>query len=375
MTTTTKVNHPILSLLGVCGGFAALFLVWLVATTPNADIALFFTSAPVDAVGVATTTPASISSQERREAFFEAEVGPALDAFDARNRAAVELAVERIADGFATYRAGVPLFVEDITSWSTRFGIAWRGGADFWKEWTGQSEQAVKLGRFVSGKFEEHVFSDAAIESMLAVVLTQFRDDIAASQNRLHADIKTAWAATGLDRDELDPDRLSPRVQNAVGAISAEMAQYSVVVGVASILVGELLTRAVQELVAILLANVATSVAASTATVALTSGGVMVKSMVAGGAGGSAVGAPGPGTLAGAAVGFVVGLLVDWWMTDKLAEKLTAECGQMVDGIEHRVLSGADNEPGLRAALAESIRILREAEKRAIHDALKEDMQ
>jgi hypothetical protein len=101
-------------------------------------------------------------------------------------------------------------------------------------------------------------------------------------------------------------------------------------------------------------------------TSAATAGGATVTSAAAGGGGGTAAGPA--GTFIGAAVGLVVGLAIDWWMTERFEAKLREQLKAMVDEIEASVFEGAQGELGLRLSLSQTCDVLRDTYRSAVFE-------
>lgn len=355
-TTTPAVTKPhksfVLPVIGIIAALGLLLLAWWFATRP---------------------TPTALT-QAQIDAFFQSEVRPALDAYDARNKAAMDRAVDRISDGVEEYRKGIKPFVKDITSWGTRFGVIRRLGSELGEKWWGDAANATEVHRYISGKFERHLFSDAKLNALVAASLEQFRDDLAASQNRLHADVKAAWQKSAHARNELDLQKLVQQVNASVQAKSSKMATDSVTVGVVSFIAGYALEEATKALVKVIIARVAAHIATSAATTTATSGGATATTTAAGGGGGTVLGGP-VGTAIGVAAGLVVGWIADWWMTNQLEKKLTTECNQMVTDVKCLILIGTSQAPGLKHAFVESLRIVSAGEEDAIRTSLQEVAQ
>lgn len=363
--SVTKTRKSIvLPVIGVIAAIGLLILAWWIATRP--------TPTPAPPPDPLSTIPAL--TQAEIDTFFESQVRPALDAYEARNKGSVDRAVERISKGVEEYRTGIEPFVDDITSWGTRFGVIRRLGTDLGEKWWGDAANATEVHRYVSGKFEAHLFSDAKLNALVTTSLKQFRDDLAASQNRLHADVKSAWQKSAHAQHELNLQRIIQKVNATVKATSSKMATDSVTVGVVSFIAGYALEEATEALVKVIIARVATYIATSAATTTATSGGATATTTTAVGGGGTVLGGP-VGTAIGVGVGLVVGMIADWWMTNQLEKKLTTECNQMVTDVKNQILVGTKQAPGLKHAFIESIRLLRSSEESAIQSSLQEAAQ
>ena len=314
------------------------------------------------------TTPPPLTREQIP--FIETEINPALDTYDTRNQVAVDSAVDRISRGIDEYRNGIKPFVEDITSWGTRFGVIRRQTSDLGEKWWGNPENATEVTTYVQSKVERHLFSDQKLNALVASSLDQFRDDLAANQNRLHADINAAWRKDRHKPHDLNLKRLTQQVNDNMVAISKNMSTDSVTVGVFSFVGGLALEESTTAIVQIIAARTAAYMALFAAESAASAGG----STGAGTAGGAAAGsAIGPwGTVIGIAAGIAVGIIADWWMTGKLEKKLTKECDEMISGVKSQIIDGTKDAPGLRQAFIESIRALRTAEEQGIQTVIQE---
>ena len=362
---TTK-NTLILPILAIVISVGMLGQIWNLATAPLSGVARFAAETRRDAI------PVQRMSDEQLAAFFEISVRPALERFDARNQAAVDRAVARVSSTLESFRASVPIFVEDITGWGTRIGIVRYSVTDLWHELLGNSAQTNQMRQFVANKFEEHLFSEASLKAMIVGALSQFQDDLEASRNKLHAEIRATWADNKLILTERDMDQMGQRVTDSVQAIATNMARDSVVLGGLSLITGNMVQGAVQKMVLKLLASVASRITMSSAAIAASSGGTTASSIVAGGSGGTAFAGPGAGTVTGVVVGLAVGLALDWWATDELEEKLNKECTAVIWTVEHQLLVGTEDTPGMKHILGETIQTLHEAEMESIQTPFKE---
>jgi hypothetical protein len=357
-----KKRSLLLPILGIALSILLLVLAWRIANRPTPSSGSTGSIEKTDRI-----------SQEEIDAFYNEQVRPALHDYQVRNKAAVDRAVERITKGVDSYKDGIPAFVDDITSWGTRFGIIGRKSRDLWDKWWGDVKNERRVYEYVSAKFEKHLFSDAKLRSLVEGSLTQFKDDLRASQNTLHADIKTAWNASPLASKEFDMQEVVARVQAEISDVSTQMATDSVTVGVLAFVGGFALEEATRALVRVIVARVGAYLATSAATTTATSGGATGTAAAAGGAGGSTVGPW--GTVIGVAAGIVVGMVADWWMSNQFEKKLTGECTAMIEQVKAQLLMGSDDAQGMKDAFIESIRIFQKAEEQAIQTALMEPVQ
>jgi hypothetical protein len=303
----------------------------------------------------------------------DSEILSILAAFDARNRKAVEDAATRISEGINDYRKGIKPFVEDITSWTTRFGVVWRIGGDYFDKWFGTPAEKSDTSAFVSERFERHLFSERKLELLLSSALGKFRDDLAANRNVLHADVKAAWKRRDDAIHEPNFENIAREVNVSVTAAATKMATDSVSVAALSFLGGFLIEEIAETITRAVLERAIAHIATSTVLKAVSAGGTTVTLT----AGGGATGAPaGPlGSVVGMSVGVLSGIVADWYLTDLLEEKLASECDEMISGVTSQILFGTERTPGLKRILAESIAILKNAEEKALRKALLEAAQ
>ena len=342
--------------LGLIAGILLLALAWWVAIRPTPQ----------------EQSDANIPevTQDELKTFYWTEVHPALASFDAENKKAVAGAVARISAGVDEYQKGIKPFVEDITAWGTRFHLIGKLADDLDEKWWGDPAKANQADKYISEKFEKHLFSDDKLEALVTMSLRQFHDDLAANQNRLHAAITAAWGKSGYPANDLNVQKIAHDVSAIMTAKSTKMAEDSLTLGIASFLgSGILVEEGTRMLVNAIIVRVAAYMAASTASTTAATGGATGAGAVGGGAAGTTVGPV--GTVVGVAVGIAAGMLVDWWMTDELEKKLTSECDKMISGVKSQILVGTPQAPGLNHAFAQSIRLLSYAEKDAIQAALK----
>jgi hypothetical protein len=307
------------------------------------------------------------------QAFFDQQVRPQLDQYAQRNQGAVSRAADRVTSQIGAYRKGIPAFVEDITSWGTRFGVIGRGSQDLWEKWWGDPSNATRVREYVSAKFEKSLFSDRDLAVLLTDTLQQIRDDLQASQNQLYAGIRSAWKSQSLTQGELDLKHMVAQVDKHVEIVSQKMATDSVMLGVFAEIGGNAFANAATYLVKSILVRVATSLVTSAATTSAASGGATATGAAAGGAGGSVLG-PG-GTVIGIAAGIVVGVVTDWWLTQKFEQRLTNECELLLSQIQDQIWIGNQDSPGLQKVLMEAIATLQKAKELALRASLTEMAQ
>ena len=338
-----------------------LVLAWWIATRPTRIPGSRFT--PLN-----TTRPTL--TKEQVQTFFDRQVRPQLDQYAQRNHRAVRRAADHITAQIDAYRKGIPAFVEDTTSWGTRFGVIGRGSQDLWERWWGDPSNATRVREYVSAKFKASLFSDRDLAALVETTLQQFRDDLMASQNRLYADVSSAWRSQMYTQKDLDLKPIVAQVDKRVRRVSQKMATDSAMIGLFAEVGGNAVANTTANLVKSILVRVATSLATSAAATATASGGATGTGAAAGGAGGSVLG-PG-GTVIGIAVGLVVGVVTDWWLTKKFAQRLTVECEQLLSQIQAQIWIGSQDSPGLKQVFIDSIATLQEVKALALRANLTE---
>lgn len=286
---------------------------------------------PVPAVPPGPTFEPKLKLDDRRAQFFEQEITPLLEEFDRKNRAAIDACIRRVDDAFQSYRRGIPAFVEDVTSYTTRARVAWN------KAWYGDEE----VMRLVNEKFSTHIFSEQRLVRDVTAALEDFRADVQANLSEFYASAKVRISGSDLDPGiEIgDFQSFANQVQATAATFAADRAKESVVQGIVNLVLGEVVTSTTVRLVT-----------------------PMVTSMLAGVAEGGAVGTVGGpvGTAIGAVGGLVVGMVVDWWLTDRYAASLTADMEGLLTTIRNAIVDGSGRNPkALRRALKETADALR----------------
>src|SRR6187401_2171399 len=92
-------------------------------------------------------------NQEQRTAqefgaYYRENISPLLDTAEAREKQAVDLALQRLHEHFDYLRRGVPNFTRDITGWGTRFGIVGRSIGDLWTRAWHDKSRAVAVREY-----------------------------------------------------------------------------------------------------------------------------------------------------------------------------------------------------------------------------------
>lgn len=304
-------------------GAVCLFIWW--AATPTVDRGQATTASP----NARPIIDRPLLERQRRIQFFESAVMAQLQTTDEANRRAAERCIERIEQDFDGYREGVDGFVDEITGLRSRFGILKRmpGG---W--WSGDE----RVNRYITEKFEHHLFSEARLSDDLRAALNAFRSDVRANQQTMLSRTQAAIDEADLPPIELDDyEAFFAAVNQQIGELAGAEAKTSVTDGMVTLIVSEAGSAAVGMIVGRLVAGLSASAAAAVAT----SGGATAGGAAAGAAGGSVF--PGAGTIVGFGVGLVIGIGVDYWMNQQTAAKLRSELLLYIDAIESDLLLGS----------------------------------
>lgn len=270
--------------------------------------------------------------RHRRMTFFESTVTVQLASTDDANRRAAQRCVERIEQNFERYREGVDEFVDEVTGLRSRLGILKRmpGG---W--WSGDE----RVDRYVTDKFERHLFSEASLGNDLRAALEAFREEVRANQQTLLSRTQAAIHEAHLPPIVLnDYEAFFASVNQEIRELAGTEAQATVADGMVTLVISEAGSVAVGMIVGRLFAGLTASTAATVAS----AGGATAGGAAAGAAGGSVF--PGAGTIVGFGVGLVVGIGIDYWMNHQTAAKLRGELMQYIDTIESGLLLGSTSD-------------------------------
>ncbi len=334
----TGPAHPVAAS-ALAGAMAAL-LALVIVSQPQPMV---LSEPPELPTAVVSATPPNPSRDVLRAAFFDAEVEPRIVETDARNRQAAERCVERLRIVIEGYRRGVDPFVEDLTSISTRFGIARRMPAGWWK---GDG----RVQNYVQEKFEKHLFSEAELMRDIAGVLNDFRSEIDANQKRMLVSVQASLSTA--DLPEVDIAEYEPFFESVARQLrdySAQQGTTSVYNALTVLVVSEAGSYAAITAIAGLLARFGSTVAVS----AVAAGGATVGATATGAGGGSLAGPI--GTVVGLGVGLAVGLAIDWWMTEQFEEKMNAQMKHYLDSLEETLVHGTSADGSYTASTPASI--------------------
>ena len=297
-------------------------------------------------------------TQIHRSLFFDTQVQPEIVVLDELNREAVARCVQRIREEFDTARAGVPTFVEDVTSYGTRFGVARRMATDWWRNDTATQ-------RFMAEKFEANLFSESSLKQAIENALATLHEDLEANNNTLLTQVRAA-----ISRSDL-PALPTIQYDEFSSEVTSNLKQYSSEIGtnrLYELIMTEFAAGAAGAAATQIMGAVAARFVATAATSSLAAGGATASGTVGGGAGGSVVGPV--GTVVGAAVGLVAGVAIDWWLTEHFQTKLTSELNDIVDQIESYVIEGSGESVGLRICLETYCDALRDSYRESLYKQL-----
>lgn len=281
----------------------------------------------------AAVREADLALRQKVSGYLDGGAAPLLAEAKARDLAAVNRALDALDARFAAYAAGVDAFTHDLTAWGTRFRLIWRKGVETVK----RREIPEGTANLVRGKFDQHVVSDARLESDVLTVMQQFAYDLEANRNELLGALQASLAASDLPvavRAVALTDfktRYTEHLQTILGSLPAN----SVLVGVGGITAGIVTEEAVRQLVRVVLTQAAARLAGG----AMASSGAAATAVAAGGAGGTAV-VPGVGTAVGVVGGFLVGAVVDWWMTDEFEATVKTDVLAFLSQTRSALVSG-----------------------------------
>lgn len=304
---------------------------------------------PVPATPQAPTVVPRVALPPAQARLFEEKVKPLLEEFDRRNEQAVRHCIRRIDMAFETYREGVPAFVDDLMSFSTRAGVAWRK--------LRHGDAAVM--ELVNEKFAEHIFSEEEFTAEVRNALAAYSEDVQTNTCWLYSQVKLAIYESDLSVELDMPDfkSFAQAVHERAMQFSAGRAMHSVVLGVATFIVSEVATETLGAVVSRF-------------------AGATVAGAAIGGSEGSLFGPA--GTFVGGLAGLVVGYAVDRWMTSRLQSELAADLDGLLTNIRNALVEGNQESAtdskggfsGIRPALEELRRTLRASVEATLIDRL-----
>jgi hypothetical protein len=335
-------------------------LTWTGILTVSIVVIVFFAWRSGPTPSPLPLTPPIVERQPTvdRVKFFDSDVQPAIAAAIKANHQAADRCIRRLDGMFAKHREGVKPFVEDLTTWGTRFRVMRRMPSDWWYKRKTADE-------FIKAKFEEHLFSQASLEDGIQSALGEFRKDIEANNNQLLTSVNAAVSRANLpNTPKVETGDFARSVTESLQKFATDSAKDSITNLVITEIASNVGAAAATKLTVEIAARVATAVAATAAT----EGGATAGGAALGGGGGSTVGPV--GTAVGFGVGLVVGVAVDWWMSSRFKEKLSNQLNIMIGETEKSVIDGRDGQPGLRISLDKACEALGGAYKQSLYDRI-----
>ncbi len=300
----------------------------------------------------------SSANFDARNAFYENAVDPRIKSASEANEAAAKRCIERIENKIEVYRTGVDPFVADINSWGTRLRVVKRLGSDWWYE---ENDVAA----FVGTKVSKHLFDDARIQEDISTALQQFREDVQANENTMLIQIRAAVSASGQvsipEQNFNDFAKLiNEELNQYANSLAVDSLQRAVLTEVLSGVGGAAATQIVR--------MIAVEVATMLASTATSAGGTTAVTTVAGGAGGTTVGPW--GTAAGVVGGLMIGLAIDWWMSDSYSAELSDQLNETIDQVKLGAVQGTDGKDGLKVTLDEACSQLRRSYEETLYQQI-----
>jgi hypothetical protein len=327
--------------------------------------AVFFqvkkTADPAPAVKAADESDRQRSDSQRAiNAFLTSQAKGLLDDTHRKDLSAVQRALDSLRANFKSYGEGIPEFTDALTGWGTRAKIVYRSSV----ETIERKDTHTWTASVVQGKFDEHILSDKKLEGDVLEVMKQFAYDLEANRNEMlvNLEVRLHEAELPATVKKVALDRFREQTRGRIKELLDRLPGQSVVVGVGGIAAGIAAEEAVRQLIRTIIAQAAARIATSAAV----SGGAAAGAAATGGAGGTAI-APGVGTAIGLAGGLIVGAVVDWWMTDKFKEKVTAECRRFLSTTEVALVTG---DKGLEKILLDHVTASRDACRDAVSRTL-----
>jgi hypothetical protein len=332
---------------------ASIVVIWWLQVHPPGSEAAFLPAVP-------PATPQIVVPSVSKDEFYRRELLPLLDKANAKNRASADKALGRLHEEFDRFRSGIPGFVDDAASWRTRFGIMRRLSRDKWTNFRKAADDAEsqEVKNYMIGKFEYHILAQDDLQMAVASSLSEFKDDVAATRNRLLADISVALTTADMNLDFPRPDLASfqREFDEFIGKRVQADATDSLVNATVNLIANGVAGFAAEQLVAQLIVRLAATQAVAAGVEAAAAGG----SSTAGGAtlGGAAGWLGGPlGAVIGVGAGLAVGAVVDWWVTEKFKTNLTEQLTAYLDNLERDMINGvaATAEQPARVGLRQSL--------------------
>ena len=301
---------------------------------------------------VSVDSPNSASRQK----FYAEEIKPLLASTQRQNEEAVARCVKRIEESIDKYRRGVEPFVEELTSWGTRWQVMKRMPVDWWRKET-------QVDDYVKQLFEKYVMKEGKLEEDLTVALAALKEDLDANGNSLLISAKSSAQTSNMPTVKLpEYSQYSVLVQKQMQAFSTGRGQDTVRNAIASLIAGEAAGIVATQIVVQVISRFGIELAVTGAA------GATVAATGTGAAGGSTLGPV--GTAVGMGVGLVVGVVADWWVTAEFKEKLTTELNGYLSKMEASVIDGTGENEGIKIALGKVCNDIHNAQQLAMHECI-----
>ncbi len=242
------------------------------------------------------------------------------------NRVAILRAKSSLDDAFTLFSNRIPLFVEEITTWKSRFKIARIGLKD-------KLNGSHELEALASEYFEKHVASSQDISSAIDKITAQFHSDLVANRNRMlsEAALRIQEADLGIPNANYSAETLDRRIAEKRSKMVSPLRNIpgATALSISGSIIVEMATQA-------MIARLVGYSAGATTTGA-----------AAGAAGGTMI-TPGVGTAIGITVGVAAGFTVDHLMTERMKEKIMRETVDTLNAMKYEIWSNEFEGMNLR---------------------------
>src|SRR5919197_4486132 len=188
MATTTKRAMVSTGVLAIILAVSLLALWWVVIRPPRLASTTLQKIPAMPEPEV--TRPQGLSKSE----FYRRDLEPLLNDATSRNQKSAEHALVRLHQEFEKFRAGIPGFVDDVTSW----GMRWRASIgmikDRWKNYWKRTDdpESEEVKKTMRERFEARIMSRDGMTRAMQGAMDQFGEDVTASRNRLLMEAKLA---------------------------------------------------------------------------------------------------------------------------------------------------------------------------------------
>lgn len=111
------------------------------------------------------------------EKLFNEAIKPAIRKCRESNQQVLRDCIDTLKERLQDCYAGIDPFLEDLTSFKTKFGIVWN--------WATADKEV-----YVQKKFEKYIFSEEKLNQIVSDVVSQYMEGISANLNNMYLDIK-----------------------------------------------------------------------------------------------------------------------------------------------------------------------------------------